>query len=150
MDTQSRIDLIVSLLRKYRPTLDFDTVVKEDGVTELVLKYEDKDPMPIPLSQDANWLQIKQFIDFAEKYTKTNTEKKSEEFIEKEKAAHAKLVKIANEINEKNKTAESLDAMVAKGVEEANTVLKSGEVDAQPPVEEALKPEEEVLAVAQN
>jgi hypothetical protein len=150
MDTQSRIDLIVSLLRKYRPTLDFDTVVKEDGVTELVLKYEDKDPMPIPLSQDANWLQIKQFIDFAEKYTKTNTEKKSEEFIEKEKAAHAKLVKIANELNEKNKTAESLDAMVAKGVEQANTVLKSGEVDAQPPVEEALKPEEEVLAVAQN
>lgn len=150
MDTDSRVDLIVSLLRKYRPTLDFETVVKEDGVTELVLKYEDKDPMPIPLVEDANWFQIKQFIDFAEKYTKTNTEKKSEEFIEKEKAAHEKMVKIANEINEKNKTVPSLDALVAKGVEDANMVLESRDPDTQPQVAEALETEEEGLAVVEN
>ena len=150
MDTTSRIDLIVSLLRKYRPELDFETVVKEDGVTELVLKYEDKDSMPIPLVEDAGWFQIKQFIDLVEKYTKTNTEKKSEEFIEKEKAAHEKLMKIANELNEKNKTAPSLDALVAKGVEDANTALEFRDSDTQNRVEEALETEEEGLAVAEN
>jgi hypothetical protein len=147
MDTESRIDLIVSLLRKYRPALDFETVVKEDGVTELVLKYEDKDPMPIPLLQDASWLQIKQFIDFAEKYTKTHTEKKSEEFINKEKKGFDILTKAIKEITEQRTVEPTLDAMVAKGAEEANTVLQTG---AEPQVEESLKPEEEVLAVAEN
>lgn len=64
-------DLILALLRKYRPDHIYQTDTNENGVVELVFPYE-KFPLRVPLDAEAKWCEVKRMVDMGENYVLHN------------------------------------------------------------------------------
>jgi hypothetical protein len=73
-------NLIITLLRKAKPELQYEIIRSDAGIPELVMEYgivtnmelvvKEPRKYKIPLDELATWVSVKKMVDFFEKYLK--------------------------------------------------------------------------------